>query len=113
MSKVWINSSFLARFPDKNPLVQTDAFVNANFMGTTTVNVILEGDDIDKFKDPKILKLMDEMSTSVIDKNKVVGGGLSVVDFIKRMNKVINEDKQEFYSVPSNKDLIAQYFLLY
>ena len=113
MSKVWINSSFLARFPDKNPLVQTDAFVNANFMGTTTVNVILEGDDIDKFKDPKILKLMDEMSTSVIDENKVVGGGLSLVDFIKRMNKVINEDKQEFYSVPSNKDLIAQYFLLY
>ena len=113
MSKVWINSSFLARFPDKNPLVQTDAFVNANFMGTTTVNVILEGDDIDKFKDPKILKLMDEMSTSVIDENKVVGGGLSVVDFIKRMNKVINGDKQEFYSVPSNKDLIAQYLLLY
>lgn len=113
MSKVWINSSFLARFPDENPLVTTDAFVNDNFMGTTTVNVILEADDADIFKNPDVLKLMDKVAIDVEQNNAAVGGGLSVVDFIKRMNKVLNEDKEEFYTVPNSRDLIAQYFLLY
>ena len=113
MSKVWINSSFLARFPDNNPLVTTDAFVNKNFLGTTTVNVILEADEEDKFKNPEVLKLMDKVAIEVEQENEVVGGGLSVVDFIKRMNKVLNEDREAFFTVPDNQDLIAQYFLLY
>ena len=113
MSKVWINSSFLARFPDKNPLVQTDAFVNANFLGTTTVNVILEATEPNVFKNPEVLILMDKLAVDVVSENDAVGGGLSVVDFIKRMNKVLNEDRQEFYTIPQDRDLIAQYFLLY
>ena len=113
MSKIWINSSFLAKFPDANPLVTTDAFVNKNFMGTTTVNVILEADDVDKFKNPKVLQLMDKVAMDVDHDNKSVGGGLSVVDFIKRMNKVLNEDQQKYYTIPNDQDLIAQYFLLY
>jgi len=113
MSKVWINSSFLASFPDKNPLVTTDAFVNENFLGTTTINVILEGDEKDKFKTPEVLKLIDKIAIEVENDVAAVGGGLSVVDFIKRMNKVLNEDQEKFFTVPNDQDLIAQYFLLY
>ena len=113
MSKVWINSSFLERFPDNDPLVTTDAFVNDNFLGTTTVNVILEADQVDKFKNPEALTLIDKVAMEVEADNAIVGGGLSVVDFIKRMNKVLHEDQDEFYTVPNDQDLIAQYFLLY
>ncbi|MBD77346.1 MAG: hypothetical protein CL840_00230 [Crocinitomicaceae bacterium] len=113
MSKVWINSSFLERFPDDDPLVTTDAFVNANFLGTTTINVILEADQVDKFKNPEALELIDKVALEVQNNNAIVGGGLSVVDFIKRMNKVLHEDREEYYSVPNDQDLIAQYFLLY
>ncbi|MDH5399291.1 MAG: MMPL family transporter, partial [Cyclobacteriaceae bacterium] len=113
MSKVWINSSFLARFPDSNPLVTTDAFVNSYFLGTTSVNAILESDEADKFKDPEVLQLMDKVAKEVADKNEIVGGSISLVDFIKRMNKVLNEDQQKFYTIPADRDLIAQYILLY
>lgn len=113
MSKVWINSSFLALFPDDNPLVTTDAFVNDNFLGTTTVNVILEADQEQQFKSPELLKLVDKVSEEVSINNPTVGGAISVVDFIKRMNKVLNEDKESYYTIPNDKDLIAQYFLLY
>ncbi|WP_233900721.1 efflux RND transporter permease subunit [Tenacibaculum piscium] len=113
MSKVWINSSFLARFPNENPLVKTDAFVNKNFLGTTTVNVILEGNNADTFKNPTVLKLIDKVTNQVVNDGEIVGGSLSVVDFIKRMNKVLHENKSEFYKVPDAQNLIAQYFLLY
>lgn len=113
MSKVWINSSFLDRFPDDDPLVTTDAFVNENFLGTTTVNVILEAAEADAFKRPELLHLMDEMAIDVDSELEAVGGGMSVVDFIKRMNKVLHDDAPEYYEVPDEQDLIAQYFLLY
>jgi predicted RND superfamily exporter protein len=113
MSKVWINSSFLARFPDNDPLVTTDAFVNEKFLGTTTINVVLEAEEEDKFKNPAVLKLMDKMALGVDNENEEIGGTLSVVDFIKRMNKVLHEDQQKYYTVPNDQDLIAQYFLLY
>ena len=113
ISKVWINSSFLARFPASNPLVETDRFINNKFAGTTTINVILEGDKKDKFKDPEVLKLMDKVATDIDGQYKAVGGSLSVNDFIKRMNKVLNENRPEMYKIPEDKNLIAQYFLLY
>ena len=113
ISKVWINSSMIAQFPDDNPLVITDDFVNEKFLGTTTVNVILESDEEGIFKNPEVLELMDKISTEVALNHEDVGGSFSVVDFIKRMNKVLNENKQIHFKVPEDKDLIAQYFLLY
>lgn len=112
-SKVWINSSFPERFPDSNPIVQTDAFVNEKFMGTTSINVILESKENDTFKSPEVLRLADKMITETIAKFDPIGGGISINDFLKRMNKVLNEDREEFNLIPDNSDLIAQYILLY
>jgi len=112
-SKVWINSSFLERFPDSNPIVQTDAFVNEKFMGTTSINVILESKENDAFKSPEVLKLSERMMNETIAKFDAIGGGISINDFLKRMNKVLNEDREEFNTIPDNSDLVAQYILLY
>ncbi len=112
-SKVWINSSFLERFPASNPIVQTDAFVNEKFMGTTSLNVILEGKEHNTFTSPEVLKLADKMMTETIARFKLIGGGISLNDFLKRINKVLNEDREEFNTIPDNSDLIAQYILLY
>jgi predicted RND superfamily exporter protein len=112
-SKVWINSSFLERFPDANPIVQTDAFVNEKFMGTTSINVILEGKENNTFTSPAVLKLAEKMMTETIEKFELIGGGISINDFLKRMNKVLNEDREEFNTIPDDSDLIAQYILLY
>ena len=112
-SKVWINSSFLERFPASNPIVQTDAFVNEKFMGTTSINVILEGKENNTFTSPEVLKLAEKMMNETIAKFDQIGGGISINDFLKRMNKVLNEDREEFNSIPDDSDLIAKYILLY
>lgn len=113
VTKVWINSSFLARFPSDNKLVKTDEFVNNKFLGTTSLNVILESKDTNSFKKPEVLKLMNKIAKEVEQEIPVVGGSLSVVDFIQRMNKVLNENNSESYKIPDNFNLISQYFLLY
>jgi len=56
ISRVWIDSSFLDKFEVDSEIVLTDKFINENFGGTSTLNVILEGDKPDKFKEPDALK---------------------------------------------------------
>ncbi len=113
MSKVWINSSFLDKFEKSSRIVQTDAFINQHFGGTSTINLILDGKENDTFKNPAVLKLVDKMQKGVVKETPVVGGAFSLVDFIDRINKVMHADSSEYEHVPDSQDLIAQYLLLY
>lgn len=113
LQNVWINSSFLDKFEEDSDIVQTDKFINKKFGGTTKLNVILSAERKNAFKEPEVLRLMDEMQTSVDSDLKVVGSSFSLADYIKRMNKVMHADKEKFNRIPESKNLIAQYLLLY
>jgi uncharacterized protein len=112
LQRVWINSSFLDNFERDSDIVQTDAFVNSKFGGTSTLNVILESENADAFKQPEYLRLMDTMQEET-EKLTEVGNSFSLADYLKRMNKVMNEDREEYYTIPSGSDMVAQYLLLY
>ena len=113
ISKVWINSSFLDKFEKDSEIVLTDKFINNNFGGTNTLNVIFEGKNQDDFKNPKFLKLIDKVQQEVETSLDVVGSSFSLTDYIKRMNKVMHADKEQFNTIPDSTNLIAQYLLLY
>ena len=114
MQKIWINSSFLEKFEKNSEIVLTDKFINEHFGGTSTLNLILDADGKkDVFKEPKVLKLVDNMQKDVDNQLQVVGNTFSLADYINRMNKVMNADKEEFNTIPDSKDMIAQYLLLY
>ncbi len=114
MQEIWINSSFLEKFEKDSEIVQTDKFINDHFGGTSTLNLILDaGGKKGTFKEPAVLKLVDKMQKDVDNKLEVVGNTFSLADYIDRMNKVMNADKEEFNTIPNSKDMIAQYLLLY
>ncbi|KAA3610066.1 MAG: hypothetical protein D8M58_07490 [Calditrichaeota bacterium] len=112
IGKVWINSSFLEKFELDSDIVLTDAFINQNFGGTSTLNIILQGKEEDTFKQPKALKLIDEMQSEA-ETLPLVGNSFSLADYLKRMNKVMHADSSEFDAIPESDELIAQYLLLY
>lgn len=112
LQRVWINSSFLDNFENDSEIVVTDNFVNSKFGGTSTLNLILESESQDAFKNPDNLKIIDEIQNETM-KLALVGNSFSLADYLKRMNKVMNADKEEFYSIPENNELVAQYLLLY
>ncbi len=112
IQRVWINSSFLDNFEKDSDIVQTDEFVNKKFGGTSTINVILEGNSADVFKEPEVLSIIDRMQNETV-KLEESGNSFSLGDYLKRMNKVMNEDDDDFYTIPDSKNLVAQYLLLY
>lgn len=114
MQKVWINSSFLEKFEKDSEIVLTDKFINENFGGTTSLNLILDaGNNEGAFKNPEVLKLVNKMQNKVEDDLQIVGNSFSLTDYVNRMNKVMNADQEEFNVIPDTKELIAQYLLLY
>jgi predicted RND superfamily exporter protein len=114
MQEIWINSSFLDKFESTSEIVQTDKFINDHFGGTSTLNLILDANgEKDAFKRPEVLKLVDKMQKDVDNQLEVVGNTFSLADYINRMNKVMNADKEEFNTIPDSQDMIAQYLLLY
>ncbi len=112
MSRIWINSSFLDKFEPDSEIVQTDTFVNKHFGGTTTLNVILEAEEEGAFKSPDLLEEVLLMQAEV-EKQPQVGNSFSLSDYLCRMNRVMNEDRDEFDVIPESSDLVAQYLLLY
>jgi uncharacterized protein len=114
MQKIWINSSFLDKFEKDSDIALTDKFVNDHFAGTTSLNLILDSDGKnDVFKNPEVLKITDQMQNDLVNQLEVVGNSFSLVDYLKRMNKVMNADNEEFNAIPDSRDMIAQYLLLY
>lgn len=112
ITRVWINSSFLDNFEKDSDIVLTDAFVNSKFGGTSTLNVILEGDHEDVFKMPGTLELIDRMQTETMMLAEV-GNSFSLADYLKRMNKVMNADDEVYFRIPESREMVAQYLLLY
>ncbi len=113
ISKVWINSSFLDKFEKDSAIVTTDTFINENFGGTSTLNVILDADTEDAFKQPRILKALDKMKSDVQDFLPEVGNSFALTDYMKRMNKVMHADSIIYYAIPETAELAAQYLMLY
>ncbi|MDP2791170.1 MAG: MMPL family transporter [Rectinemataceae bacterium] len=112
LSRVWINTSFLENFEKSSAIVQTDTFVNKNFGGTSSVNIIFESDEYDTFKRPDVLALMDEMQGSIMGLDRV-GDSLSLTTYLKRMHFAMNAEDPAFDKIPESSDMIAQYLLLY
>jgi hypothetical protein len=111
-SRVWIDTSFLANFEKDSPVVETDTFVNENFGGTSTLNVIFSGSEDDTFKQPEVLELMDALQKEV-EQDPVVGDSFALTDYMRRMHRVMHEDDPAYDAIPETSDMVAQYLLLY
>ena len=55
---------------------------------------------------------MDKLADR-IRKEPNVNHVTTVSDTIKRLNKAMNRDDEQFYAIPENRELAAQYLLLY
>lgn len=112
ISRVWINASFLSNFEKDSRIVKTDAFVNSRFGGTSTINVILDSEELDAFKSPELLRLTAEMQDALAG-NPGVGDSFSLTTYLEQLNYAMNSDDPAFRTIPDSQELAAQYILLY
>ena len=107
-----VDASVIRMFDARHELRVGDTILREKFQGTVPIYVAIEGQEADRLKDPQLLAQLDRLQATV-EQDPQVGGSLSLAEYIKRMNRVMNEDRAEMEVVPSSRDLVAQYLLLY
>ena len=107
-----VDASVVGMFGPLHPLRIGDAMLREKFQGTVPIYVAIEGHAPGRLKDPVLLDQLDRLQAAV-ERDPDVGGSLSLAEYIKRMHRIMNEDRPEMEVVPSSQDLVAQYLLLY
>lgn len=111
-TKLRANDSWIEMFPHDSEVYTSTRLIGEKMSGTLSMNVVIEGEEPDTIKSPSILRKMEGIQ-KVAEEAEMVGDSISIVDYIKRMNKVMNADKEEFNTIPDSREAIAQYLLLY
>jgi len=111
-SKLVVNQNSIDTFHPSETIHQANTIINERFDGTNNIDIIIETNEAEGIFEPSILNKIEALQVYA-ETLPHVQGSTSVVDYLKQMNKSLNEGKQSFYRLPDDKDLVAQYFLLY
>ena len=106
----------VAWLPDNHSLRNATDAINDHMKGSAAIELVVERDEENAVKDPEFMKRLDELnrfSEGTIHDKISVGKSSSVVDVVKEINQVLNEDREEYYRVPMDREMIAQELLLF
>lgn len=107
-----VDSSWMSDFKEGGEVALSNEILNKKFDGTIFLNVIVEGAQKDAIKSPEILKKMEQLQTR-IEALPYVGDSLSVVDYLKSMNKTLHADAPEYHVLPASQAEIAEDLFLF
>lgn len=111
-SRVIVQEAQIENFQTDEPIYIADKEINRRMDGTKFLDIVVETDAIEALFRPDHLRRIEALQ-AYVEQFPAVRGSTSVVDYIKQMHKAVNENRDEFYSIPDDEFLVAQLFLLY
>jgi len=110
--KLEVNESWVENFRESEAIYLADTAINQTMDGSNTLDIVIETTkEGDLFK-PENLHKIEALQEFLVTLPHV-NGSTSVVDYIKQMNRSLNENDRSAYTIPDDADLISQFFLLY
>ena len=110
--KLEVNESWVENFRTTEPIFLADKAINATLDGTNNLDIVIETPNNEDLFKPENLHRIEALQTFLTTLPHI-NGSTSIVDYIKQMNRSLNENKPSAYVIPDDADLISQYFLLY
>ena len=111
-SHLTVNEDRIETFHHDEALYKADKAINEHFNGTNTLDVVIETNKAEALFKPENLAKMEALQTFALSLENVQGA-TSIVDYLKQMNRSLNGGDKHAYSLPADRDLVAQYFLIY
>jgi predicted RND superfamily exporter protein len=110
--KLLVNEDRIKNFQSTESIVIADELINEKTDGTTYLDIMISTPNEEGLFNPAYLKKIEDLQVYV-ESLSHVKGSTSIVDFLKKMNQSLHENDTTYYAIPENKELVAQYFLLY
>ena len=111
-TQLLINEDRITTFHADEPIVKADSVVNKRFNGSHYLDIL-----IDTYQEEGLfsLSVMQKVEAFKEFANTLphVKGVVSYTDYLKQMNKALNENQKDTYALPPSSEASAQYFLLY
>jgi len=111
-TKLELNESRITIFQKDEAIVKADSVINQRLDGVHYLDVVIETPQTEDLFKPENLQRIAALQ-NYVKTLPHVNGTTSIVDYLKQMNRALNEDQREAYQLPNDADLVAQYFLLY
>jgi predicted RND superfamily exporter protein len=112
ISKIEVNNNMVEWFKKQSEIRIADREINKALGGTSLGYVVAISKEDDFIKNPETMRYLEGLQRH-IEKLPVVGKTFSVVDYVKRINRVLHDDDPKFDTVPETKEAVGQYLFLF
>ncbi len=100
LSRIKVNNNIVHWFKPGSDVRTADRVMNARLGGTSTAYLVVQGAAEDAMKDPEMLRAIEGLQRE-LEKDPRVGKTFSVVDYVKRINRVLHSDGPALVAAPS------------
>ena len=115
-SKIELSHNPLYWFqPDDFNRVSTET-IDKNMNGTVTMEVVVDTKKENGWNDPERLNRLNVLSKKLeayTDQYTHIGKVVSLATIVKETNRALHENKEKFYSIPQDANLVSQELLLF
>lgn len=113
ISKIVVNNNMVEWFKENNEVRVADREINKALGGTSVGYIVAISESNDEYiKTPEAMRYIEGLQRH-IEKLHVVGKTFSVVDYVKRINRVLHDDDPKYDTVPDTKEAVGQYLFLF
>lgn len=112
VSQIHVNNNMVSWFKKGSDIRQADTILNERLAGTATAYIVAESGEPDAMKRHENLKAIEELQRE-LEGLPVVGKTTSIVDIVRRVNKVLHGNKPEYDTLPTSTEETAQYLFLF
>jgi hypothetical protein len=112
LSRIQVNNNMVHWFKTESPVRTADRIMSARLGGTSTGYLVAQSPTDDAMKDPAMLRGIEGLQRE-LERDPLVGKTFSVVDYVKRINRVLHNDDPAFERVPDSAEEVGQYLFLF
>ena len=101
--------------PDSYDRVSTEVIDEA-LNGSVTIELIIDTQKENGWNDPVRLKKLNALSKEMeqyVDNYTHIGKVVSLATIVNETNRALHENREEYYTIPDNADLVSQELLLF
>ncbi|MBI1883343.1 MAG: MMPL family transporter [Chlamydiae bacterium] len=106
-----VNNNMVNWFKRDSVVRTADRVMNQHLGGTSTAYLVVQGQEDGIIGTPALLSQIEGLERE-LEKDPLVGKTFSVVDYIKRVNRVLHDNDPAFDRIPDTEREVGQYLFL-
>jgi len=111
-SHLQVDEDRIKTFDPGEPIYQADKVINRYLDGSNNIDIVVETNYSEALFETDNLSKMEALQKYALTL-PYVQSATSIVDYLKQMNRALNDGDTSEYRLPESKEQAAQYFLIY